>query len=181
MLVPSHRLTETIPGNPKRLLINRILRDVSTSAKGAQFSFASPPELPYSCRQRFSPSAGLWDRPPAIPMHRVIAKLLLTVLLSGTLVPAALAFVSVDEHACCRRKQPHCHDSQELSFHSRSCGHDCCRSLAINQWAQPRPPVSSRGRAVAQGLAPSSFLFYRNAGASDSRSVRAPPQVTPSV
>jgi len=112
-------------------------------------------------------------------MQRLIAKLLFLVFVSGTLVPAALAFVPAAEHQCCRRKQPHCHHSNELSFSSRSSDHDCCRSLTRDQWSQPRPRVSPCAAEMTRPLVSLRIDAGPSLAKADSQPVRAPPQSLP--
>ena len=44
-------------------------------------------------------------------MHRLTARLLLILMLSGTFAPAALAISAESPHACCKRKPLHDHGS----------------------------------------------------------------------
>ena len=111
-------------------------------------------------------------------MHRLTARLLLLVMLVGTLAPISMALSQESSHACCLRKQPHQHSSRELSFDSRHCNHDCCRSLAQSQWAQPRPPVMPRVADKAASLATGAASSDHNFILRSPRSVRAPPAAT---
>jgi hypothetical protein len=113
-------------------------------------------------------------------MSRVTASLLLVVLLAGVLAPAAAALAPDFPHACCARKTPHCHhsqDSSETSVRSRTCAqHSCCRSVAVSPWAQTGPrhtyeAVASMGLAILRVQ-----ISYRTADLAGFHSVRAPPR-----
>jgi len=112
-------------------------------------------------------------------MHRLTARLLLILMLSGTLAPAALAISAPSPHACCKRKPLHNHGDHSSEFRAADCGnHNCCRPLAVSQRAQPRPSiggcVSQTSGALLQQMNPS----YRITDFSDSRSARAPPTLS---
>jgi hypothetical protein len=109
-------------------------------------------------------------------MHRLTARLLLILMLSGTLAPAALAISAPSPHACCKRKPLHNHGGPSSEFKASDCGnHNCCRSLTVSQRAQPRPSISG---CIGQ---PSATLLSevgpncRFIDFSQSRSARAPP------
>jgi hypothetical protein len=116
-------------------------------------------------------------RDPRQPfMHRLTARLLLILMLSGTLAPAALAISAPSPHACCKRKPLHNHGGPSSEFRASDCGnHSCCRALTVSQRAQPRPNisgcVSQPSATLLQQLNPS----YRIIDLNDSRSARAPP------
>jgi hypothetical protein len=110
------------------------------------------------------------------PMHRLTARLLLILMLSGTLAPAALAISAPSPHACCKRKPLHNHGGHSSEFRAPdSANHDCCRSLTVSERAQPRPStggcVSQPSATLLQPINPS----YRIIDFSESRSARAPP------
>lgn len=95
---------------------------------------------------------------PDPPMHRLIAKLMLLVLLAGTFAPLAGAMAIPASHDHCMRTapvmpadgMPACHHhvsstsnsaatpDRGLAFRSNQCcsGHACCRSLVRSQCAQ---------------------------------------------
>jgi hypothetical protein len=76
-------------------------------------------------------------------MQRTIARLLLLFALAGNLIPLALATTAVPPHACCIRKNHHCHnsaatDSSSPELLSRDCCPQKCRHAVITaQWAHP--------------------------------------------
>jgi hypothetical protein len=118
------------------------------------------------------------DRLPAT-MHRLTARLLLILMLSGTIAPAALAISAPSPHACCKRKPLHNHGGPSSEFRASDCGnHDCCRPLTVSQRAQPRPPisgcVSQPSATLLQQMNPSCRII----DFSDSRSARAPPTLS---
>src|SRR5882762_8142351 len=94
-------------------------------------------------------------------MHRLTARLLLILMLSGTLAPAALAVSAPSPHACCKRKPLHNHGGHSSEFRASDCGnHNCCRPLTVAQRADRRPSVRGCIRELAAPLLP-------NAGPSD--------------
>jgi hypothetical protein len=114
-----------------------------------------------------------------VAMHRLTARLLLILMLSGTFAPAALAISAESPHACCKRKPLHNHGGHSSEFQAFDCGnHDCCRPLTVSHRAQPRPSVSgcvSRpSGTLLQQLNPS----YRIIDLNDFRSARAPPALS---
>jgi hypothetical protein len=108
-------------------------------------------------------------------MQRFTARLLLLAVLIGILAPVSLALSQESPHACCLRKQPHHHDSNELSFDSRHCGQDCCRPVLIKQWAQTRPPVVPGTAAPTREVTQQTAWPDHNFDLLSSKSVRAPP------
>ena len=109
-------------------------------------------------------------------MHRLTARLLLILMLSGTLAPAALAISAPAPHACCKRKPLHNHGGHSSEFQASDCGnHNCCRPLAVSQRAQPRPSISGCVSQTSGTLLQQMNPSYRIIDFSDSRSARAPP------
>src|SRR5580693_2506113 len=74
-------------------------------------------------------------------MHRLTARLLLTLMLVGTLAPVALAISAPAPHACCMRKPMHTHGSNDAEFRAPAtrCQHDCCHALTGFRSAQLKP------------------------------------------
>jgi len=135
-------------------------------------------------------------------MQRATARLVLMVLLLGVLVPAANA-VALDPmhdqmHACCRRKpvqstmagMPHCHEmagpapdsnsptdrSEPRLISSNSCAsHECCRSLARSQWAQPAQFAAGRNLETLSFNTARRTPQARTITPGDIHSGRAPP------
>ena len=109
-------------------------------------------------------------------MHRLTARLLLILMLSGTLAPAALALSAESPHACCKRKPLHNHGGHSSEFRATDCGnHNCCRPITVSQRAQPRPSVSGCVSQLSATLLPNADPNYRVIDLNDSRSARAPP------
>ena len=112
-------------------------------------------------------------------MHRLTARLLLILMLSGTLAPAALAISAESPHACCKRKPLHNHGGHSSEFRApNSANHDCCRTLTISQRAQPRPSISGCVSQISGTLLQQMNPRYRIVDFSDSRSARAPPTLS---
>lgn len=79
-------------------------------------------------------------------MHRLTARLLLVLLLVGTLAPAALAISAPLPHACCMRKPMHEHGSGNRDIQAvGGQSHSCC------------PPVTT-ARCAALASRPHSSL-----------------------
>ena|SRR5437660_6588349 len=134
--------------------------------------YCTPALSSLSLLQQASCEGGVWG----LIMHRLTARLLLIALLAGSYTPVALAFSATPPHACCFRK--HSGSSPESSFDSRHYGEDCCRLLAANQWAQPRPsifPSAAEYRDIAVLL---SDRHPRTFEQRNSHAVRAPPVVS---
>ena len=108
-------------------------------------------------------------------MQRLTATLLLLAMLMGILAPVSLALSQESPHACCLRKQPHHHDSNQGSFDSRHCGQDCCRPVMVKQWAQTRPPVVPGAAAPARERIQKTLRPDHKFQFLASKSVRAPP------
>jgi hypothetical protein len=111
-------------------------------------------------------------------MHRLTARLLLTLMLVGVLAPVALAISAPAPHACCMRKPMHDQSQPGSEFHAPAnhCQHDCCRAMAGFRSAQLKPasvifatPTSSHLPGPANSLRQDSRGRSSHAG-------RAPPQ-----
>jgi len=124
-------------------------------------------------------------------MHRWIARLLVLVMLVPAFGPLALGRAAQPQAPHCLRQPAkpvmQCHHgmamtpeppSSEASFRAleQCCqNHDCCRSLAAPQWAQPQSKLSSRELLTARALsAPDSQLTSVTPAENDS--ARAPPR-----
>jgi hypothetical protein len=110
-------------------------------------------------------------------MHRLTARLFLTLMLVGTLAPAALAISAPAPHACCMRKPMHDQSQPGSEFHAPAdhCQHDCCRAMAGFRAAQLKPAsVISTASGSSQLARPADSLRHVNSGRS-SHSGRAPP------
>jgi hypothetical protein len=71
-------------------------------------------------------------------IQRLIAQGVLLAMLTGMLAPLAPAILM--PHACCLRHQQHCHVPHDAGISNRTCGHECCRFLAVTT-ALFAPPV----------------------------------------
>jgi len=114
-------------------------------------------------------------------MQRLIARFLLLLASAGTLLPPALQAWGGSTPLCCRRSgQHHCHtyaltDPAQTAIHAPGCSRDCCRAMAVSQWAHPEPwgAVSAlQGSALKRAEARSHSLAV---GVSSAQSTRAPP------
>ena len=109
-------------------------------------------------------------------MYRLTAKLLLVLLLVGTLAPAALAISAPLPHACCMRKPMHDHgsgirDIQAVSGQS----HNCCPSVTTARWATLESGVDSGVGPLLAYLSPDSRPVAHSIQANSLRPVRGPP------
>jgi hypothetical protein len=113
-------------------------------------------------------------------MKRIIASALLLLLTSAILAPTALAFVPApaNQHACCLRKQPHCHhETGGVSVRTRECclQHECCRALKVQQTAHLAPTSTLYASHLAAPVALPAAPAHKNFSLRSCRSVRAPP------
>jgi hypothetical protein len=109
-------------------------------------------------------------------MHHWTARFLLVLSLVGIFAPAALAMATPDPHACCVRKTMHCQASHQAQFQAPGCcGHDCCRSLTVSQFAEHSSAMFHATSQVTTSL----ILDVRTLPPTDkldaSHSGRAPP------
>ena len=77
-------------------------------------------------------------------MHRLTARLLLVLMLVGTLAPVALAISATPPHACCMRKPMHEHGSRR--FEIQNVGgerHNCCPPVTTAHWAELGSDINS--------------------------------------
>jgi putative oxidoreductase len=115
-------------------------------------------------------------------MHRLIARLLLSVTLMGNLAPLALAATAAQPHACCVRKAVHhCHDSStpetnQLLVHSAGCcNQHCGTAVTTVRWAYAQPRVSTFSAQNVETHPGQPDLVSPNTEASRFQSTRAPP------
>ncbi len=107
-------------------------------------------------------------------IQRLIAQSVLLAVLTGMLAPLAPGIVM--PHACCLRHQQHCHMPQDAGISNRTCGHECCRLLAVSSalfgpvaaGAYKNPPASP----LISTAEPDSQPFHAPA----EHSGRAPPR-----
>ena len=111
-------------------------------------------------------------------MHRLTARLLLTLMLVGIFAPVALAISAPAPHACCMRKPMHDHGSNDAEFHivPASCNHDCCHALTVSQSPHLLPSVSAQGATFSTPLPAEESAINRSRLVQSSHSGRAPPQ-----
>jgi len=111
-------------------------------------------------------------------MRRLTARLLLILLLVGTLTPLALAIATPAPHACCMRKPIHGGVAPHVQFTASDdcCGHDCCRAATRSNWAQA-PEGKSNNLSFSCGqLIVRSASVPEDSGSNSLHSGRSPPQ-----
>jgi hypothetical protein len=115
-------------------------------------------------------------------MHRLTARILLSLLLVSAFAPVALAFSApLPQHACCVRKAHHCHESATPESGQRSigaqdcCNHDCCRAVTTSQWAHPQSQADGSFAHDIQSYLGLSSPSSPNGEVSRFQSARAPP------
>jgi hypothetical protein len=117
-------------------------------------------------------------------MHRLTARLLLTLLLVSILAPAALATTAPLPHACCLRMKQDCTSTtHNLEFQAAPtcCNRDCCRPLTISQWGEnPQSNAAAIIPATTTLLTARSFI-HRTDARSTAHSGRAPPKFSSSI
>lgn len=113
-------------------------------------------------------------------MHRLTARFLLTLMLVGTLTPLALAIAAPAPHACCMRKPMHGAATPNTEFHAplQCCGHDCCRTLTVSQWAHATLPLGTYSLTATASLESIVVLDEPPTFVASTLSARAPPQIS---
>lgn len=107
-------------------------------------------------------------------IQRLIAQGVLLAMLTGMLAPLAPAIVM--PHACCLRHQQHCHISQDAGVSNRTCGHECCRFLAVTS-ALFAPTVPTAYESLpASRLTLAGGVDFQPLHAPSEHSGRAPPR-----
>jgi hypothetical protein len=111
-------------------------------------------------------------------MHRLTARLLLTLMLVGIFAPVALAISAPAPHACCMRKPMHDLSRPGFEFHSPAshCQHDCCHAVTGIRTAQLKPSAAGSIIPVSSHLPLQTESIRPISRDRSSRSVRAPPQ-----
>jgi len=111
-------------------------------------------------------------------MHRLTARLLLTLMLVGTFAPVALAISTPAPHACCMRKAMHEHGSTNAELHlaGADCNHDCCHALTVSQSPQLLPSAGAQPATFSTQLSAERAAVNRSRLIQSSHSGRAPPQ-----
>jgi len=148
------------------------MRIFSSSArraiKGNITRLAREPSLAYPLDQKFR------DLDPA--MHRLTARLLLVLLLVGTLAPVALAISAPLPHACCMRKPMHDHGSRNLEFQAVGGEHhNCCPPVTTAHWAELGSTTNTNTHPPLAYLPLDSRPIVRHSFENVLRPVRGPP------
>lgn len=109
-------------------------------------------------------------------MYRLTARLLLVLLLVGTLAPVALAISAPLPHACCRRKPMHDHGSGSRDIQAVSGqNHNCCPPVTTARWVALESGVDSAVQPLLAYLSPDSRPVLHSIQANSLRPVRGPP------
>jgi hypothetical protein len=107
-------------------------------------------------------------------MHRLIARILLTLVLVGTIAPLAMAISAPAPHACCMRK-PMVQHGDQFSAALNCCNHDCCRVVVTSQWASVTAAAASDFSSPLSNLPPISAEQGGISGYGALHSGRSPP------
>ncbi|HTM42554.1 MAG TPA: hypothetical protein VL177_16665 [Terriglobales bacterium] len=108
-------------------------------------------------------------------IQRLIAQGVLLAMMTGMLAPLAPAILM--PHACCLRHQQHCHVPHAAGISNRTCGHECCRFLAVTTALfTPSVPTTHRSLSVYR-LTLAGGLVFQPLHAPAEHSGRAPPEV----
>lgn len=109
-------------------------------------------------------------------MYRLTARLLLVLLLVGTLAPVALAISVPLPHECCMRKPMHDHGSRVLASQVMdSQNHNCCPPVTTSHWAELESGINASVRPPLAYLPPDSRPMLRSNYEKNLRPVRGPP------
>jgi hypothetical protein len=111
-------------------------------------------------------------------MHRLTARLLLTLMQLGVFTPVALAISAPAPHACCMRKPMHQHGSTSAELHTTAacCNHDCCHALTVSQSPCLTPAGAGQIATIATSLRVESSPVKGGRLIQSPHSGRAPPQ-----
>jgi hypothetical protein len=111
-------------------------------------------------------------------MHRLTARLLLVLLLVGTLAPVALAISAPPPHACCMRKPLHDHDSRSLQTQTVDGEHhNCCPPVTTAHWAELGLGINSNVHPLLAYLPPQPHPALRSNCENALHPVRGPPAI----
>ena len=109
-------------------------------------------------------------------MHRLTARLLLVLLLTGIFVPVALAVSAPLPHACCMRKPMHDHGSSSRELQAvGSQSHNCCPPVTTAHWAELGSGIDPDVHPPLAYLAPASHPVLHSNYSNSLRPVRGPP------
>lgn len=111
-------------------------------------------------------------------MHRLTARVLLILLLVGTLAPVALAISAPSLHACCMRKPMRGAATPNAEFYAPRpcCGHHCCPTLTVSHWAHAAQRNGAHSLTAAPGVELVIVLNEPLSHVVGVLSTRAPPQ-----
>jgi len=109
-------------------------------------------------------------------MHRLTARLLLVLLLVGTLAPVALAISAPPAHACCMRKALHDHGSRSLELQQvGSRNGNCCPPVTTAHWAELGSGVNAGTSVLSVNLPPDLAPVFPCNDGNAIHPVRGPP------
>ena len=108
-------------------------------------------------------------------IQRLIAQSVLLAMLTGIVSPLAPA--ALMPHACCLRHQHRCRMPQDAGISNRTCGHECCRFLAVTSALFAPTVPTSHWTLPASRLTLTSGPVFQSLRASSEHSGRAPPRV----
>ncbi len=109
-------------------------------------------------------------------MHRLTARLLLVLLLVGTIAPVALAISAPAPHACCVRTPMHDHASggREMRETASRTG-NCCPPVTAAHWAELDPGIHSTSHPLLAYLLTDAHPVLHSDHAVSLQPVRGPP------
>ena len=109
-------------------------------------------------------------------MQRLTARLLLVLLLVGTIAPAALAISAPEAHACCMRKPLQERSSRSLQAQiGGNENHNCCPPVTTTHWAQLGSGTTSSLYPPLVYVSPGFHPLFRSSYENILRPVRGPP------
>jgi hypothetical protein len=109
-------------------------------------------------------------------MYRLTARLLLVLLLAGTLVPATLAIAALPPHACCTRKPMHEHGSGSREIRATgSQSRNCCPPVTTAHWAELGAGVDASVHPLLTSLSADPHSARLSKQVNTLRPVRGPP------
>ena len=109
-------------------------------------------------------------------MYRLTARLLLVLLLVGTLAPVALAISAPPPHACCMRKALHDHGSRSVELQAVGNHHNnCCPPVTTAHWAELGSGINAGTNLLSVNLPPDLPPLFRSNDGNAIHPVRGPP------
>ena len=109
-------------------------------------------------------------------IQRLIAQGVLLAMLTGAVAPLAPAIVM--PHACCLRHRQQCHMPQDAGISNRTCGHECCRFLAVTTALFAPTGLNTQASLPASRLTRTSGAVSQSLHAPAEHSGRAPPRAS---